>query len=428
MKKLLALLLAVVMVLGIVACTPATPTEPSGTTPNPTTPTQGKDDPTNPSVTPVVLKQAEYNRYTSVMPSNWNEFTYSDNNDTQILSYISSSFFTYDYKFENDQKYNADGSINKDGIVDGAYTTNYDAATKIEDVTATVDAKWGYTDEQKAEGGYAWKITLRTDLKWDDGTPITAADFEYSMKEILNPLFMNFRANTYYDTLMVKNSKAYFNSAAPIYKPVVPAYGSDETPDYSFDITGAEIYLNVTTSDMTLTSYPLATLINSYVGTAEAKAALAAIADAANEFGYTLITEENMADAKALIAFALQPFGLDWSSMDEATQNELFMEALFYCAGQGEPVDWETVGCYTIPEENAIVICLDKTYAFVNADGELTVWAPYYMSGLPLVKKDLYESCKIAPENGATLWTSNYNSSLETTASWGPYTSLQTAH
>ena len=158
----------------------------------------------------LALKQAEYNTTTSVMPSNWNEFTYADNNDTQIMNYIGSAFFEYDYKFENDEKFNADGSINKDAIVPGAYTTNYSAATKLEDVTASVDAKWGYTDEQKAEGGYAWKITLRDDLKWDDGTAITAADFEYSMQQLLDPAFMNFRANTYYDTLMIKNSKIYF--------------------------------------------------------------------------------------------------------------------------------------------------------------------------------------------------------------------------
>ena len=154
-------------------------------------------------VTPVDLKQAEYNTTTSVMPSNWNEFTYADNNDTQIMSYIGSSFFEYDYKFEGDKKFNADGSIIKEGIVPGAYTTNYSAATKREDVTASVDAKWGYTDAQKAEGGYAWKITLRDDLKWDDGTAITAADFEYSMQQLLDPAFMNFRANNYYDTLKI---------------------------------------------------------------------------------------------------------------------------------------------------------------------------------------------------------------------------------
>ena len=375
----------------------------------------------DPVIVPATFKQAEYNTTTTVMPSNWNEFTYADTNDTQIMSYIGSSFFEYDYKFVDDKKYNADGSINKDGIVPGAYTTNYSAATKLEDVTSSVDAKWGYTAEQKAEGGYAWKITLRDDLKWDDGTPITAADFEYSMKQLLDPTFMNFRANTYYDTLMIKNSKAYFYSGAPIYAPIVPAYGENDTPDYSFKIEGAEVYLNVSTEGMTLAGYSLNTLINNYVGTDEAKAALKVIADGANEFGYTLITEENYDTAWELVGYALLPFGLDWTTMDETAQMELFKEALFYISGYGDKVEWNSVGIYAVEGENAIILCLDKAYSFLKEDGSLSVWAPYYFSSLPVVKKDLYESCKIAPAAGATLWTSNYNSSLATTASWGPY-------
>ena len=401
-KSVLSVVLCLVLVAATIAgCTPA-----------------NTNDPTVPQAT---LKQAAYNTTTSVMPSNWNEFTYADNNDTQIMSYIGSSFFEYDYKFEGDKKYNADGTVNKDAIVPGAYTTNYSAATKLEDVTSSVDAKWGYTDEQKAEGGYAWKITLRDDLKWDDGTAITAADFEWSMKQLLDPKFMNFRANTYYDTLMIKNSKAYFFSGAPIYAPIVPAYGSGETPDYSFDLTGAEVYLNVSTEGMTLASYSLNTLINDYVGTAEAKAALAAIADAANEYGYTLITEENMATAKELVGYALAPFGMDWSAMSETEQEELFKETLFYVSGYGDEVAWDTVGIYAVEGENAVVLCLDKAYSFLTEDGGLSVWAPYYFSSLPVVHKAKYEASKKAPAEGATLWTSNYNSSLETTASWGPY-------
>ena len=107
--------------------------------------------PTEQPVPQVSLKQAAYNTTTQTMPSNWNEFTYADNNDTQIMGYIGSSFFEYDYKFEGDKKYNADGSVNKAGIVPGAYTTNYSAATKLEDVTSAVDAKWGYTAAQKEE-------------------------------------------------------------------------------------------------------------------------------------------------------------------------------------------------------------------------------------------------------------------------------------
>ena len=145
MKKILAIALVCVMTLGLFAgCGPAVNDPTNGSTVGTTT---GTDVPQ------VTLKQAQYNTTTSVMPSNWNEFTYADYNDTQIMSYIGSSIFEYDYKFEDDKKYNEDGSVNKDGIVPGAYTTNYSAATKLEDVTASVDAKWGYTDEQKAEGG-----------------------------------------------------------------------------------------------------------------------------------------------------------------------------------------------------------------------------------------------------------------------------------
>ena len=407
LTKLIALALVFVMCLATLAA--------CGPKPKPTaTPNPGP-------VEQVTYKQAQYNTTTSVMPSNWNELTYQDGNDTQILSYIGSSFFEYDYKFENDQKFNADGSINVAGIVEGAYTTNYSAATKLEDVTALVDAKWGYTDEQKSEGGYAWKITLRNDLKWHDGTAITAADFEYSMMQTLDPTFMNYRANTYYDTLMIKNAKPYFYSAAPIYSPIVPPYGENDTPDYSFDMENNQVYMCVSTTDMTLAGYSLNELILDYVGSAEAKAALKVIADAANEFGYTLITEENIDAAYELLAYALLPFGMNLGSYDEATQKELLMETLFYVSGHGEPVAWENVGMYAIPEENAIVVCLDKQYHLVNDDGSLNYQAAYYMSGLPLVKRDLYEACKIAPAEGATLWTSNYNSSLETSASWGPY-------
>ena len=399
LTKLVALVLSLVMCLAVLTACPDKPTETRDTT-------------------------VTYNTTTSVMPSNWNELTYQDNNDTQILGYISSSFFDYDYKFENDQKYNADGSINKAGIVNGAYTTNYSAATKLEDVTATVDAKWGYSDEQKAEGGYAWKITLRDDLKWHDGTPITAADFEYSMQQTLDPTFMNYRANTYYETLMIKGSYEYFYSGAPIYSPIVPAY--DEQGDYSFDWKNTQVYLSPSATNMTLIGgYSLETLVNDYVPTDVAKAALKEISDAKNEFGYTLITEENLDTAMELMGEVVKAFGMDWSTLDDETKEELLMEALFYLSGYGDKVEWDTVGMYAIAEENAIVVCLDKSYSLLNADGTLNYQAAYYMSSLPLVKRDLYESCKIAPANGATLWKSNYNSSLATTASWGPYMLVQ---
>ena len=66
-------------------------------------------------------KQYTYNTYTSVSPSNWNELTYQDNNDTQIMSYIGSSFFGYDFKFDSNGM-----------IVPGEFTVTYEAATALE--------------------------------------------------------------------------------------------------------------------------------------------------------------------------------------------------------------------------------------------------------------------------------------------------------
>ena len=361
-------------------------------------------------VTPATFKQAQYNTYTATMPSNWNEFTYADNNDTQIMSYIGSSFFEYDYKFENDKKFNADGSINKAGIVPGAYTTNYSAATKLEDVTSSVDAKWGYTDAQKAEGGYAWKITLRNDLKWDDGTAITAADFVYSMQQLLDPAFMNFRANTYYDTLMIKNSKAYFFQNQEGTYETVASQGYSKNQD----VLDAGVALYVRPTD----------LFSGLEGFQDA--------DGNPMPEWIKVDDTWYATADDFANGTVEDNGLSGKWIYD-TYNAAYLEVgcsyassvAVFVTNTNRDVKWDTVGIYSIDSENAIVLCLDKAYSFLKEDGSLSVWAPYYFSSLPVVHKAKYEASKIKPADGATLWTSNYNSSLETTASWGPYKLVQ---
>ena len=151
-----------------------------------------------------------YNTFTSVMPSNWNMLTYEDNNDTQIMNYLSSSFTEFDFEFDEDKggKFK-DGKINTDAIVKDGFNTVYSAATKFEDVTDEAAEAYGYTEDEIEAGGYAWKVTLRQDLKWDDGTPIKADDFIYSMKEQLAPEFQNYRASVYYGATNIINAKRY---------------------------------------------------------------------------------------------------------------------------------------------------------------------------------------------------------------------------
>ena len=49
---------------------------------------------------PEADKGYTYRTYTALSPSNWNELTYKDNNDTQIMSYIGDSFFQYNFKYD----------------------------------------------------------------------------------------------------------------------------------------------------------------------------------------------------------------------------------------------------------------------------------------------------------------------------------------
>ena len=121
-----------------------------------------------------------YNNYTVAMPSDWNMMTYRDNNDTQIISYINSDLFEFDYKFDESKggKFKADGTINADAIVDGGYTVKYSAATALEDVTATVDAKFGYTTARQSRPtilSIPCRSSLIPNLRTSALTPITAA-------------------------------------------------------------------------------------------------------------------------------------------------------------------------------------------------------------------------------------------------------------
>ena len=367
--------------------------------------TSDSADTSDPSgVTPAVIKKGTYHTTTATMPSNWNELTYQDNNDTQILNYITSGFFEYDYKFDDAKggKYNADGSINVDAIVPGGYTTNYLAATDLKDVTATVDAKWGYTDAQKAAGGYAWQITLRKDLKWDDGTAIKADDYVYSMQAQLDPDFLNFRADTYYNTLQVKKAKAYFNKNQ---EATYPSVGTKYESADAAIAAGEVIYLDV---------YSLWGA-SGYVDKDGNKAPQ-----------WIPITDETVYDTpdawaagKAEDAFTAKGLFEQYKGMvDVGGKYEACLA--IKVANTERDITFEDVGFYKV-DDYSFVILMDKSYKFLKDDGSLSYLAAYYMQSLPLVHKAKYEKSKIAPAAGSTLWTSKYNSSLETTASCGPY-------
>ncbi|MBQ4099708.1 MAG: hypothetical protein IJC87_06295 [Clostridia bacterium] len=350
--------------------------------------------------------------YISTTPATWNELDSTDANNDAIMGYIGSAFFSYDYKFEGG-KFKADGSINVEGIVPGSFTTNYDAAVALEDVTAKVDAKWGYTDEQKTSGGYAWKITLRDNLKWDDGTPIKAEDFVYSMQEQLNPLFQLGRSDTYYNNAVkIRNAKGYVYQGQSGMFPADAAYDA-----YSEDLDSnliVEWFDPEAPAQAYFTSY-----LSSYgYG---GNVAFEAFGSSQEEAGVTYAQLEAMSGMTLAEVKADAELSVAWNNLvtwwGEGADGALH----FTIANYTYPaVNFADVGIYSEGDYD-IVLILDQPMYFFDEDGELSYLAAYNFSSLPLVKKDLYEACKQKPQAGSELWTTTYCTSLATSASWGPY-------
>ncbi len=371
-RGVLAALLAALMMLSIVACVPATQNEEEYYT---------------------------YNTFTTISPTNWNELTYQDNNDTQIMSYLGSSFFTFDFKFDENGE-----------IVTGDFEIKYEAATKLEDVTAAYAEAWGLPADGK---GYAYKITLRDDLKWQNGDPIKAEDFVYTMEQQLDPAFKNYRADSFYvGATIIANAQGYAkqnetienldNGVAGLYTLadlVKNADGVYTQPD------GSAIYFALTTpldwcGGKTVTQY------SPYMN-ADSFAALQALAD---ENGYVAITDETVALWTTLI------YTEDWGF--EGPEN---LPYYWIIPSYTYPeMTFDKVGIFAASDYE-LVLVLEKSLDLLKEDGSLSYKAAYNMASLPLVHKATYEANKQEPASGSDLWTSTYNSSVETTMSWGPY-------
>ena len=388
------MLLAAIMLLSVVAC---------GDTTKQTTPNQGD---TNTPGGDDTAKTYTYNTYLTLSPSNWNELTYKDNNDTEVMSWIGSSFFSYDFKYDENGE-----------IVPGEFEMKYNAATKLEDVSAQyVGTKWGVPE---GKTGYAYKITLREDLKWDDGTPIKAEDFVYTMKEQLNPLFQNYRADSFYNGgTVIVNAQGYVKQGQ---SGMFPANNVIDTYSEALDAT-LVWKMGPATEDSPSINRVRTYFESNSVGMPKDYSLEKTAAFLNGNFGVNVDTVlamegKTLAEIKANADMkAVYETLLKWWQTEPNEELHFFLTSYTYPA-----VDFEDVGIFVGDTEYELVVVLAKALPLLKEDGSLSYQAAYNFSSLPLVKKDLYESCKQEPTEGSTLWTTNYHTSVATTASWGPY-------
>ncbi len=388
MKKLVAMLLALMMCVGLFAgCANTT----SDSSESPSSGTTGEG------------VSYTYRDYSEALGTNWNSHTWETNADSAIMSYITTQMVTMmPLDTEN-----------------GVYQWVYEMATSVTDVTADhQDDLTNYgvtlpegTNPEDVTEGYVYEVTLNPDAAWQDGTPINADTYIYSMQQLLNPDMKNYRANLVYSGEgALAGANAYYNSGSPIYNPLVPAYGEGETPDYSYDleqgIADGQVYINVTATNMTLYNDSLSNL-NSMVG-AGLGDQINALAEAADAYGYTLVTAENRETVETVVNTILSAgFGIT----DPTEQANYLKEALFYNDGSvSEELEFEgTVGLIKVDDYTLRYV----TQAYIDLNNFMTFLGDGY-----LVYEETYEAGK---DTTGTLVTTDYGTSPENTMSFGPY-------
>jgi len=326
--------------------------------------------------------------YTSQMPSQWCTILSNDNANSTMESYFTSAFYEFNYKFDANGK-----------IVPGAYTVEYSASTKLEDVTKKYAGKYGLAAD--AEKGQAFAMTLRNDLTWDDGTPIKAADFVYTMSQQLSPNYLFDTASNYYSgNYVIHNAEKYVKQGQKGMFPatsVVTVYNQSDDAKLIFTLNGHDSYV----ADY-LTSNgvdPQAFVANAAKVTVDALKAIE---------GKSLAEIKN--DETMLAT---------WTAVLGWWQTEPNEELHFFKMEYEYPkMDFSEVGYFVGDNEYELVMVIDGTLNPLDAEGNLTYEAGYYFSSWPLVKKDLWEQCE---DQSKTPYANSYCTTQEKSASWGPY-------
>ena len=239
------------------------------------------------------------------------------------------------------------------------------------------------------------------------------------MQEQLNPLFQNYRADSFYTgATTIVNAQAYVKQGQALKNQpastIYVAYSEDLDSKLVFSLAApsedrpTEVYMRTNLGFPA--SYDAAAcanyLITNYLGECAFNADTAAAME-----GKTFA--EIKADATLKAA---------WDALIGWWQTEPNEELHFFLTDYTYPaLDFSEVGLFVGDTEYELVLVLAKPLDLLKEDGSLSYKAAYNMSSLPLVHKATYEANKVAPTEGVELWTSTYNSSVESTMSWGAY-------
>ena len=388
MTRLLAMLLVMCLCLGMLAsCKQPTSenSQPVGSS-NPSNPVNSGDPEPEETWEPLtgVAGQYTYKDAVTTLASNWNPHVYQTAEDGYPLDFIASSLYTLIF---NDANHPVEGKDPYDGFV----IIPEMAAGMPVDVTAQVKASHPqFNIPASATTGYAWQVTLRDDLKWEDGTKITAKDFVESFKRLLDPKLQNYRAADYstgsYAVVGAENytyqGSTNWIALGMSYEDFLAEGGTDD--QLYIDLAN---FWGITYEDGTTWGSILDETL---------------IRDPAVEEG----EDEDWVSPKYLWETYFAP------GRPYAGYVERFVGTI---KSYADGVDWDTVGLFASDDGTTLTFVYDHAL-----DGFYLM--TYGMSTTWLVKTDLYDAnLKETETASGSVWSNTYATSVATTSSYGPY-------
>lgn len=346
-----------------------------------------------------------YNAIFSATPTTWSSHTWETNDDSVILGFTTMGL--YDVQLNEDK-------------------TSYEwvpemAADFPVDVTSEYTGKYGVEEGDQRK---VWEIPLNREATWDDGTPITADDYVYSMKQLLDPDMLNRRSDSYtgggftiygaknylyshtlytYETVQsqgFKNNAEAIAANAELCVDVYTLWGASGSPkitsadplaiDYDTKVTQWLPY-NDTTMYFDINAF--AKDYKDYM-------------NANGTVNTTKIADDNIDVSDYIfngaVVYAAYGDRLDVGG-DAAQYVSIKVE------NKNQDVAFENVG---IEKKD------DYTIVLAVTDEQDDFYIKYYLSSNWIVKQDVYERCKVTTGN---LVSSTYGTSVSTTPSYGPY-------
>lgn len=341
-----------------------------------------------------------YNYALSVFPTNWNPHQEETSTDAELMEYLQAPFYEFDY---NDTD-------------DGYQLVALAVTGDPEDVTADYVGEYGVEEGDTAK---VWKFTLRDDLKWEDGTAITAEDYVTSAALLLAPEANNYRADMLYQgNLVVYNAKNYLYQGQHAYSTYMISedYLDEEyimvedlevDDDGYFVVDGMDLGLQL---DKDLASWDSSTSFTEYYEYGYIPDEYYEIVTAAaDDNGVVKINEEVMEALQEIVAYMHGYDSADDYAADAGDYAYLEWEEMVYYGEDYADMDISEVGIFAV-SDTELVLALEKPL-----EG---FYLLYSLTDSWLVNEELYTECESYVDG---VYTNSYCTSADTTISYGPY-------